>query len=104
MPNYNPKQENLIAFKPKWESGKTKLYRLPETIAPQVLEYARTIDQGISVTSDKTSNDEKINKAITILKHSLTLRANKGGAIKSEIKKAIEALSLVTSDKARIND
>ncbi|MGF1481249.1 MAG: hypothetical protein ACFB4I_17495 [Cyanophyceae cyanobacterium] len=67
MANPNPKQENLVSFASKWQSGKTKLYRLPEAIAPQVLELAHQIDQGhsITVTSDSQLPDKDIENLIS---------------------------------------
>lgn len=32
--------------KPKWEHGKTKVIRVPEVLAKQVLEYAHKLDKG----------------------------------------------------------
>ena len=106
MANPNPKQENLVSFTSKWQSGKTKLYRLPESIAPQVLELAHKIDQGqsISVTSDKSTEiAAEFNEAIATLEAALKLRANAGGAIKTEIKKALGLLCSITgtSDRRR---
>ena len=91
MSNSNSKLDNLTPFKPKWKSGKTKLYRLPEAIAPQVLEYAHKIDEGVTVTSDKLDVLDWL-FVQDVLRGALTLPANKGGAIKAQIRKALEVL------------
>lgn len=35
-----------------WESGKTKLVRVPESIAEEVLTFAHRIDRGERITDD----------------------------------------------------
>ena len=92
MSNSNSKLDNLTPFKPKWKSGKTKLYRLPEAIAPQVLEYAHKIDEGVTVTSDVKAKIFNWLLILDTLERALKLPANKGGAIKAQIRKALELL------------
>ena len=51
-------------LKPSWKHGKTKVIRVPEALAEQIIEYARKLDnresdsvtekQSISVTESKT--------------------------------------------------
>lgn len=68
----NPKSlDNLsdkYQFKPKWQSGKTKLIRVPEKIADQVLEVAHDIDNGISPNrNSQENNSELLMKLMAIL-------------------------------------
>ena len=95
MSNSSSKLDNLTPFKSKWKSGKTKLYRLPEAIAPQVLEYAHKIDAGITVTSNKADDLDWL-FIQDVLRGALRLPANKGGAIKAQIRKALEVLDEVS--------
>jgi len=91
MKSSNPKNNNpkgnpatLTPIKAKWKSGKTRTIRVPISIADEVLAAAKLIDEGQS-TSDNA-------EAIQILVNALKLKANAGGAIKKEIKKALELL------------
>jgi hypothetical protein len=79
MPNHNPNTEGLTQS--KWIHKPVKVYRLPEAIADDVLTYARKLDRG------------DIAPIVVILNHALGLPANKGGAIKAEIKKVLEILT-----------
>ncbi|MFM6399346.1 MAG: hypothetical protein ACKPFF_21950 [Planktothrix sp.] len=79
MPNHNPNTEGLTQS--KWIHKPVKVYRLPEPIADNVLAYARLLDKG------------DIAPIVVILNHALGLPANKGGAIKAEIKKVLEILT-----------
>ena len=82
-------------WKPGWKSGKTKVIRIPEVFAPKLYEIARHLDEGDDcLLQDKTTCHVTDNRedAITILKESLLLPANKGGAIKKEIKRVIKLL------------
>lgn len=36
----------LTPHRPQWNSGETKPYRLPITLADRILEYARLLDSG----------------------------------------------------------
>ncbi|SKB11424.1 conserved hypothetical protein [Planktothrix sp. PCC 11201] len=84
MPNYNPNTEGLS--QPKWVNKPVKVYRLPEAIAPKVLEYAHKLDMG------SYDRQAELAAAIDTLTHALTLPANTGGAIKKEIRKALDKL------------
>ncbi len=88
MPNYNPNTEGLSQS--KWVNKPVKVYRLPEPIADDVLAYAHKLDKG---EKGNVTDNEQINNAIATLTHALTLPANKGGAIKREIKKAMDILN-----------
>ena len=82
-------------WKPGWKSGKTKVIRIPETFSTKLYEIARHLDKGGDcLLQDKTTCHVTDNRgeAIIILKESLLLPANKGGAIKKEIKRAIKLL------------
>jgi hypothetical protein len=41
--------------KPKWNSGKTTVIRVPEALSAQVLEYARMLDQGHIIEPESQS-------------------------------------------------
>ncbi|MBD2491144.1 hypothetical protein [Aulosira sp. FACHB-615] len=43
-----------------WRSGKTKLIRVPEAIADEVMRCARTIDAGIAVLHGNSANEQEI--------------------------------------------
>ncbi|CAD5934135.1 hypothetical protein PCC9214_01487 [Planktothrix tepida] len=86
MPNYNPNTEGLTQS--KWVNKPVKVYRLPEPIADDVLAYAHKLDKG-----ENDRSTVELDTAIKMLTQSLTLPANKGGAIKTGIKKALEILA-----------
>ncbi|MBD2481551.1 hypothetical protein [Planktothrix sp. FACHB-1365] len=79
MANHNPNTEGLTQS--KWINKPVKVYRLPEPIADDVLTYAHLLDKG------------DIAPIVVTLNHALGLPANKGGAIKVEIKKVLEILT-----------
>ena len=94
-PNGNP--QNLKSYKPKWQSGKTRTIRVPIAIADRVLEAAKIIDENPShtltqVNQATTAASKKEVEAIAILEAALNLKANAGGAIKTEIRRALELL------------
>ena len=43
-PKYNT--ENLTPYKSKWKNGKTKLIRVPESLADKILVLAHKLDKG----------------------------------------------------------
>ncbi len=50
--------------KPKWKHGKTTVIRVPESLADEILEYAKRLDEGKSldlVTQSKLLNLSGIN-------------------------------------------
>jgi len=90
----------FIATPPKWKSDpKTKAVRIPVSLVDEVLEIAHQIDdertrvqgENREIASVK-SEDSSIADVIAILEASLKMQANRGGAIKKEIKKALELL------------
>lgn len=85
MPNHNPNTEGLTQS--KWIHKPVKVYRLPEAIADDVLTYAHKLDKG-----ERGTNIE-LDTAIELLNQSLTLPANKGGAIKQKVREALEILT-----------
>ncbi|MDB9515983.1 hypothetical protein PN466_03285 [Roseofilum reptotaenium CS-1145] len=96
----------FIKTPPKWKSDpKTKAVRIPVSLAEEILAIAHQIDDeragnGGSGSAtylpprgeDKAIGDRDYDAAIAILKDSLLLKANAGGKIKAEIKKALELL------------
>lgn len=98
----NPKG-NVASLKPyqsKWNSGETKTIRVPVVLADQVLDYARKLDNGETVSQviqvDSTKpyklEDETLSQVIQMLSEALALKANAGGAIKGKIREAIALL------------
>jgi len=81
-------------FKPnqsKWLNSETKPIRLPEVLIPEILEYAHQLDKG----NVSQKSDENIRQVRSILEGCLDSKkypANRGGAIKKEIKKVLELL------------
>ena len=88
---------NLVTEKPKWENLPTKAIRVPEIFRGEIMEFARILDRGNSIKRNTDYSHKDIEQAISILKKSLKLPANRGGAIKQEIRKAIRLLQ--TEDK-----
>lgn len=108
--------EHLI--KPKWRSGPTQTIRVPQVLAKQLLDYAHKLDNGESIVVLQDNADDLISRsnlaeillerceyleqlgrgtevqeqAIALLKAVLELKANAGGAIKQQIRKALELL------------
>ena len=102
----NPKG-NLDTLKPyqsKWNSGKTRTIRVPEALADQVLEYARKLDSGESLSQvneaeapiQYASDLVSLSQVIQILTEALDLKANAGGKIKERVR---EAIALLQSDR-----
>lgn len=85
-------------WKPGWKLGKTKVIRIPEVLAERLYEMARNLDEGkdYCLLQDNSNNSHvtgnELEKVINILEESLKLPANRGGAIKTEIKKVISFL------------
>lgn len=98
MPNPTPNQSGLT--KPKWNHLPTEVIRVPQCFSEQIQAIARDIDNGIDntvqrYTEDTTAcnkSDDTTQEAINILENALTLKANAGGKIKEEIRRALELL------------
>lgn len=65
MPRSNSTERPGSGSKPTWASGKTKVIRVPELLADQLLEIARILDKGGSVSvvpllDDKSSKEKVI--------------------------------------------
>ena len=65
MPKYNT--QNLTPYKSKWKSGKTKLIRVPESLADKILVLAHQLDDGIILTKSPVTENlnlliDKINR------------------------------------------
>jgi hypothetical protein len=73
-----------------WRLGKTKAIRIPVVLADQLLKAARELDSKGSLKLIQV--DRGSEEAVSILAAALTLKANAGGAIKIEIRKALEIL------------
>jgi hypothetical protein len=76
--------------KPSWNAGKTTVVRVPIALKDTILNIARAFDELESepVLVDK----DALKKAQEILIESLTLPANKGGAIKNKIREVLALL------------
>ena len=96
--------------KPGWKTGPTKPIRLPVTLHDAVYRYAKRLDEVMDPSNLESVTDSKMNylltdemgaihvqKVIEILNEALQLKANAGGAIKTEIRKALEILESFTS-------
>jgi hypothetical protein len=89
----------LKHFTPKWKSGATQVVRIPIVLTPQVMSYARSLDNK-ELPSDTFSNPNHLLQVIRILEEvSQTPRNNFGKEPKAKLQKAINMLnSLVTSE------
>ena len=88
----NKSLENLTVQKPSWNNLPTKAIRIPKIFADQILEVTRLLDSNQSIESEIPVSNKNTEQAISILEQSLKLPANKGGAIKNEIREAIKLL------------
>lgn len=114
----NGSLEHLI--KPKWKAGPTRTIRVPIAISQQLLEYAHKLDdleadlakillERCEYLEQQNERESLITnlrmqlgklgrkiqdqeQAIFVLRAALDLKANAGGAIKTQIKKALELL------------
>ena len=102
----NPKG-NLTTLKPyqsKWKSGQTRTIRVPAALADQVMEYARKLDSGESLSQVNQANGTPaykvdlvpLSQVIQVLTEALDLKANAGGKIKERVR---EAIALLQSDR-----
>jgi hypothetical protein len=87
MPNPHGNPQNLKHFQGKWNHGKTRTIRVPAALAEDVLQYARQLDEDNHVTQVNNVREAK-----NILEGALSMRANRGGAIKEQIRKALALL------------
>ncbi|MEG3882043.1 hypothetical protein QT972_32285 [Microcoleus sp. herbarium7] len=53
----------------KWKNGKTKTIRVPESLAEQILELARKLDEGISIIDHDTPSKVLDLSGISIRQH-----------------------------------
>jgi hypothetical protein len=81
---------NSGTMAPTWHSGRTTLIRVPAARKQEIISLARSLDflEGETVLIDK----QVLQSALDLLSSSLTLPANKGGAIKEKIRTAISLL------------
>ena len=120
MPNYQGSPNNLRKEPPKWKHLPTKAIRVPEVFADRLLDTARQLDiADTECTLEQTDsppdlelgdtectpeqsdsrpefglgNIERTLKAIRILTQALKLKPQNGGAIKTEIRRAINLLN-----------
>ncbi len=70
----------------------TKAIRIPEVFADKLIEIAKIWDREESIDRDTDYSNKYMKQAISILEQSLKLPANRGGAIKQEIREAIRLL------------
>jgi len=73
-----------------WRLGKTKAIRVPIALADQLLKLAREADSNGSLELVQVQGGSE--ETVSILTAALALKPNAGGAIKAEIKKALEIL------------
>ena len=87
----NPHGRGLKPNQSKWLNSETKPIRIPEVLISEILEYAHKLDKG----NISQKSEENIKQAYSILEGWLDSKkypANRGGAIKKEIKKVLELL------------
>lgn len=62
MANSKGNEASLVKYQPKWQSGKTKTIRVPIAITDQLLDIAKSIDNGTynTVTSDSSFNKNEV--------------------------------------------
>lgn len=77
-------------LKPNWNAGKTTTIRVPIALKEKILRTTKALDalesEGLIIERDSYE------KALTLLKESLTLKANAGGKIKENIRAALALL------------
>lgn len=94
MANSKGNTATLKPYAPQWNFGKTQTIRVPIKLAPQVLEFARALDNGETLTQvNETKRSPQLDEAIAILTEALELKANSGGAIKNKIRDALKLLT-----------
>jgi hypothetical protein len=81
---------NKGTMKPSWRAGKTTVVRIPIAFKQDVMALCRALDllEGKGIVLDK----DVLVSILDILKFSLTLPSNKGGAIKEKIRDVIGLL------------
>lgn len=87
----NPHGIGLKPNSSEWLNSKTKPIRLPEILIPEILEYAHQLDKG----TIRQKHEGNLKQALSILEDCLDSKkypANKGGAIKNEIRKVLALL------------
>jgi molecular chaperone DnaK (HSP70) len=97
----NPKGNvtTLTHYQPKWNSGTTQVIRVPITLVPRIIDYARRLDQGTG-KEDQVLNKQSLLQVIEDLEQVLdTPRNNFSREKKAKLQSAIDRLqSVVTSD------
>lgn len=89
--------DNLVTEKPKWKNLPTQAVRIPKKFVNEILNFAKMLDENKSIITHEYISDKNIEQVVSILEQSLKLPANKGGAIKREIKEAINLLNKNTN-------
>lgn len=65
--------------KPSWVHGRTKVIRVPEALAEQVLEIARTLDTGKSLVHVTESNNDPVTQSKVVDLSGIAIRAFRDG-------------------------
>lgn len=65
--------------KPTWSHGKTKVIRVPESLAEKLLEVARLLDAGISLAEVTGSKNEPVTESKVIDLSGISIRAFRDG-------------------------
>ncbi|MFO7032498.1 hypothetical protein B9T07_21885 [Limnospira fusiformis CCALA 023] len=103
MANYHPDTSGLK--QPKWINTPTRAIRVPDVFAEELLAIAHQMDQGDVIEIPVNSNgnhqavgellsDQIHQQIIDILLPATKMKAGNGGAIKSEIAKALTLLGV----------
>lgn len=77
--------------KPSWNAGQTTTIRIPIELKEEIIAIARAIDD-IGIDKTIIIDLDSLNDALKLLDAALKLPANKGGAIKEQIKTVIALL------------
>lgn len=65
--------------KPTWSHGRTKVIRVPEALAEKLLEIARALDIGMSLTEVTESKNEPVTESKVIDLSGISIRAFRDG-------------------------
>lgn len=77
---------------PTWNQGTTTTIRVPVAMKEKLLSMARAIDD--AKTEVLIVDKDTYVKALNVLESALNLKPNAGGAIKTQIKDALELLRI----------
>ena len=81
--------ENLTPYKSKWKNGKTKLIRVPESLADKILILAHQLDDGNNLQSSLVT--ERLKSIIAkINRKEKGYKSNSSSALIKELKELLK--------------